>query len=198
MPGYLIKLTPDDNGTYLVTCPAFPEVTTFGETDGEIERAAIAAIEEAIAARVSYGEPLPAPALPAKAPGRNSRFVKLPAMTVLKVQLSIVLRESGLTRAELARRLGWHREQVDRLFRLDHASRLDQLEAAFKALQRELDVRVVDAPAGARQMVQQSGVGGDSQYSSSLRTAGEPSGHANDMPRQAAARGPKQGKRRTS
>ncbi|MCO5159887.1 MAG: hypothetical protein M9939_02020 [Mesorhizobium sp.] len=39
-----------------------------------------------------------------------------------------------MTRAELARRLGWHREQVDRLFRLDHKSRLDQLESAFKAL----------------------------------------------------------------
>jgi hypothetical protein len=27
------------------------------------------------------------------------------------------------------RRLGWNRESVDRLFRLDHASRLDQIEA---------------------------------------------------------------------
>jgi antitoxin HicB len=199
MPGYLIKLTLDDNGTYLVTCPAFPEVTTFGKTDDEIERVAIAAIEEAIAARVSYGEPLPAPALPGKASGRNSRVVRLPAMTVLKVQLAIVLRESGFTRAELARRLGWHREQVDRLFRLDHASRLDQLEAAFKALQRELDVRIVDAPGSAHQTVRPSdlGVGGTSQYSSSLRTAGEASGRADDMPRQTAARGPKQGKRRT-
>jgi hypothetical protein len=27
------------------------------------------------------------------------------------------------------RRLGWNRESVDRLFRLDHASRLDQIKA---------------------------------------------------------------------
>jgi hypothetical protein len=32
MLAYMIKLTPDDNGTFLVTCPAFAEVTTFGET----------------------------------------------------------------------------------------------------------------------------------------------------------------------
>jgi antitoxin HicB len=200
MPGYPIKLTPDDNGTYLVTCPALPEVTTFGETDDEIERVAIAAIEEAIAARISYAEPLPVP-VPSGKPGRNSRFVKLPAMTVLKVQLSLALRDSGLSRAELARRLGWHREQVDRLFRLDHASRLDQLEAAFKALQRELDVRIVDAAECGRQAVQRkdaAGVGGARQYSRILRTAGDALDRPNDVPHQTASRRSKQSKQRAS
>jgi antitoxin HicB len=144
MLAYPIKLTPDDNDTFLVTCPELPEVTTFGKTEEEIQRAATGAIEEAIAARISYRDALPPP-VPARKTGRRSRFVKLPALTALKAQLYIVLRESGITRAELARRLGWHREQVDRLFRLDHASRLDRLEAAFNALQRQLDVRLLDA-----------------------------------------------------
>lgn len=52
---------------------------------------------------------------------------------------------SQTTRAELARRLGWHREQVDRLFRLDHASRLDRLKATFKALHREMGVEIIEA-----------------------------------------------------
>ena len=30
---YPIKLEPDDNGTLLVTCPALPEVTTFGKNE---------------------------------------------------------------------------------------------------------------------------------------------------------------------
>ena len=68
--------------------------------------------------------------------------VWLPLLTELKTMLYVVLRASGITRAELARRLGWHREQVDRLFRLDHASKLDQIEAAFQALEKHLDVRV--------------------------------------------------------
>ena len=42
----------------------------------------------------------------------------------------------------LARRLGWHMPQIDRLFDLRHASRLDQIEAAARALGRQLDVRV--------------------------------------------------------
>jgi antitoxin HicB len=146
MNAYLIRLTPDDNGTFLVTCPAFPEVTTFGKSDDEIQHAAIGAIEEAIAARISHGEPLPYPVSPTKkAPRRNSRYVKLPALATVKALLYIELRGKGITRAELARRLGWHREQVDRLFRLDHASHVDRLEAAFMALDRELDVRLLDA-----------------------------------------------------
>jgi antitoxin HicB len=60
--------------------------------------------------------------------------VALPLMTSLKASLCRALRESGITRAELMRHLGWNRESVDRLFRLDHASRLGQIEAAFKAL----------------------------------------------------------------
>jgi antitoxin HicB len=56
---YLIKMVPDDNGTLLVTCPAFPEGTTFGENEAQAKRNAVAAIGEAIAARMSDGDPLP-------------------------------------------------------------------------------------------------------------------------------------------
>ncbi len=86
MLAYVIKLTPDDNDTFLITCPVLPEVTTFGKTDDEIHSAAVAAIEEAIAARVGYGEELPAPVEAAgQPPGRHTRFVKLPALTILKI-----------------------------------------------------------------------------------------------------------------
>jgi antitoxin HicB len=45
----------------------------------------------------------------------------------------------------LARRLNWNRESVDRLFRLDHNSRLDQIEAAFRVLGRNIDIQVAAA-----------------------------------------------------
>ena len=50
--------------------------------------------------------------------------------------------EQGVKKAELARRLGWHMPQVDRLFDLRHASRLDQLEAAARVLGHSLEVRL--------------------------------------------------------
>lgn len=124
-----LKLTPDDNGTLLVTCPLLPEVTTFGETAEDAARHAVAAIEEALAARMARGEVIPT------APSMKKGFgVSLPLLTTLKVSLWLSCRAAGVAPAELARRLEWHREQVDRLFRLDHKSRLDQLEAAFKAI----------------------------------------------------------------
>ena len=52
------------------------------------------------------------------------------------------LTEQGIKKAELARRLGWHMPQVDRLFDLLHALRLDQGEAAPCALGRQLEGRV--------------------------------------------------------
>ena len=66
--------------------------------------------------------------------GGGRLWVGVPALVYLKSALYMISRQKGVTKAELARRLKWHREQVDRLFRLDHNSQLDQLEAAFDAL----------------------------------------------------------------
>jgi len=139
MLSYRIELTPDDNGTFLVTCPDLPIRVTFGETEDDAKAHAVAAVEEVLASMIDDGEEIPAPSIE---PGV---YVRLPLLTALKVYLYWSLRSSGITRAELARRLGWHREQVDRLFRLDHQSRLDQIDAAFVALNRQVDIEVRDA-----------------------------------------------------
>jgi antitoxin HicB len=140
MLGYRVELTPDDNDTLLVTCPDLPLVTTFGETETDALTHAVDAIETALASMIDDGEDIPPPS------GEQGPFlVRLPLLTILKVELYRRLRAAGITRAELARRLGWHREQVDRLFRLDHQSRLDQIEAAFEALGRKVSVAISDA-----------------------------------------------------
>lgn len=142
-----IKLEPDDNGTLLVTCPLLPEVTSFGNDEADALRHAANAIEEALAARISDGLDIPVPpARPARSRAtRQRRIVTLPLMIALKVSLYRALREAKITRAELARRLRWNRESVDRLFRLDHASRLEQIEAAFSALGRRIDLSIEQA-----------------------------------------------------
>lgn len=137
MLAYPITLTPDDNDTVLVTCSVLPELTTFGDTDADARVHAVAAIEEALAARLAEGRDLP---LPVEAAG-DPNHVAIPTLTALKVLLCHALKTSGITRAELARRLDWHREQVDRLFRLDHASKLDMFDQAFKALGADVTVK---------------------------------------------------------
>lgn len=140
MAGYRIELEPDDNGTLLVTCPALPEVATYGVDQADAEDHASDAIEEALAARISDSRDIPPP--DAWPPAGGSPFARLPMLTAMKIELYRGLREAGITRAELSRRLECNRESVDRLFRLDHGSKLDQIEAAFQALGLRVGVEV--------------------------------------------------------
>jgi antitoxin HicB len=143
-PVYRCTYQRDDNATLLVSCGAFPEVVTYGDDLEQASGHALGAIEEAIAARMSDGRPVPVSSSHEDSVGQDTFVVMLPQQTAQKVLLYALLREAGMTRAELARRLGWHREQVDRLFRLDHASRAGQLDAAFAALGREVEVAVIE------------------------------------------------------
>jgi len=53
---YPVKLTPDDNGTILVTAPDLPEVSTFGEDTADALRRAADAIATALQGRIRAGE----------------------------------------------------------------------------------------------------------------------------------------------
>lgn len=150
MSSYVFTLTRDDDGTYLATCEAFPEVATFVEEPGALSRHGLGAIEEAIAARIADGRDIPEEAashgpnaLGTQDDATIRAGVKLPLQTELKVLLYRLLRGEGITRAELQRRLGWNRESVDRLFRLDHQTRTAQFDAAYRALGHELSVQSV-------------------------------------------------------
>ena len=140
MIAYPITLENDD-GTVLATSPVFPELTTFGEDPEEAIARAVNALEEAIAARIHDRKDIPSPS-------RGKTFALLPTLTSVKVMLYQDMREQGIGKAELARRLGWHLPQVDRVMDVQHRSRLDQMEAALGAIGRRLHVRTVSpAPA---------------------------------------------------
>ena len=60
--GYLIETRPDDYDQVLIIVPSFPEFATFAAPEeGKIQRHARDAIEEAIAARIADGDPVPSP-----------------------------------------------------------------------------------------------------------------------------------------
>ena len=61
MIAYPVILTPDSNGTLLVTSPDFPELTSFGDTLEDALEWARGALLEAIAARINEGVPIPEP-----------------------------------------------------------------------------------------------------------------------------------------
>ena len=134
---YPVTLTPDD-GTVLVTFADVPEALTFGADKDEALLHAVDALETALSFYVEARMPLP---VPSKAK-RGQRTVRPSALEGAKLGVYQAMTEQGIKKAELARRLGWHMPQVDRLFDLRHASRLDQIEAAARVLGRRLEVRV--------------------------------------------------------
>lgn len=140
MAFYPLILVPDDNDTILVTSPAFDELVTFGEDRDDALFRAQSAIFVALADRIARGVDIPAPLT--ERPEGDA--IAVPALLYLKCGLYMLLRHKGQTRADLMRLLGWNRESVDRLFRLDHQSRLDNIEAAYAAL--GASVRI-EAPA---------------------------------------------------
>ena len=135
---YPVILTPDDNGTVLVMFPDVPEAITFGADEDEALLQAVDALESALAFYVGERKPLPA----ASKSKRGQKTVRPSALECAKLGVYQAMTDQGIKKAELARRLGWHLPQVDRLFDLNHASRFDQIEAAARALGRHVEVSV--------------------------------------------------------
>jgi antitoxin HicB len=135
---YPVKLTRDDNQTILVTAPDLPEVATFGEDATDALIRAADAIATALQGRITARARIPTPS----APRRGQRLVALPAIVAAKLELYRAMIETKTRKADLARKLGVHAPQVDRLLDLDHKSQLDQIEAAAKAIGRELHIEL--------------------------------------------------------
>jgi len=137
---YQVKLSRDTNDTVLVEVPDVPGALTFGQDREEALLRAPDAIETVLIGYMSDRRDIPKPRAGAKGP-----FATLPALTEAKLALYTAMRTAKVSKAELARRLNCHMPQVDRLLDLRHASRLDQMEAAFRALGKQLSVDVRDA-----------------------------------------------------
>jgi antitoxin HicB len=107
-----------------------PEAITEGDTREEALLRAEDALESAPAMYVAANEPLPQ-----STPAQSSEAaVPLPALGMAKCALYEAMREQGVGRAELARRLRWHLPQVSRVLDLRHASKMEQVETALAAL----------------------------------------------------------------
>jgi antitoxin HicB len=137
---YRVKLSKDTNGTILVEVPDIPGAVTFGEDREEALLRAPDAIETVLIGYMADHRDIPMPRAGAKGP-----FATLPALTEAKLALYQSMRAAGVGKAALARRLNCHMPQIDRLVDLRHASRLDQLEAAFRALGKQLSVEIREA-----------------------------------------------------
>ena len=138
---YPVILTKDVSGGYVVTCPDLPELLTQGEDRSDAVASAIDALEEAIAGRVRRGDDIPDPSEPPEE--QDVEFIRLPPIMAAKAALAIALRDSGLSQSAFARETGVDEKEVRRLLDPRHPSKLPRLQKALRAVDREVEIRVV-------------------------------------------------------
>ena len=134
---YPVTLTPDE-GTVMVTFADVPEAITFGLDEDEALLQAVDALESALTFYIEDRKPLPTPSKPK----RGQKTVRPSALECGKLGVYQAMTEQGIKKSELARRLGWHMPQIDRLFDLRHASKLDQIEAAASVLGKHVKLHI--------------------------------------------------------
>jgi antitoxin HicB len=132
-----------DGDTFVVLFPDIAHAHTNGKSRQDALAHAPDALQAGIAMLMEKNLEIPSPG---KARGKNPVLVGLPSVvSSAKVELYTALRACGVRKAELARRMGIHKQQVERLMDIGHASRIEQLEAAFAALNMRLIVDIRSA-----------------------------------------------------
>ena len=145
-PARLQRNGPDE---VVVSFRDLPECLTSGADENEALAEAAAALDVAIAGRIVYpppsDDPIPVPS--ARRPGEHD--VVVPADTAAKAALMLALRDSGLSRSALARRLGVDVKAVRRMLDPRHRTAASRIGAALHELGQELVVEThVPEPVG--------------------------------------------------
>jgi antitoxin HicB len=137
---YAVALTPAEEGGFIVTFPDVPGAITEGDDTEEALARAVDALETMFIGLMDSRKDLPLPSAP-----QNRPTITLPPISAAKVALYRAMREAGITKAALARRLGVPIAQLDRLLDLRRSSRMEQLDSALRSLGKALVVEVMDA-----------------------------------------------------
>jgi antitoxin HicB len=143
MFGYYGLFEPDSKrGGFVVTFPDLEHGATQGETLEEAVDMAGDLLRCIVGELMKRGDALPHPT---KRRGKKYRLISLPALQSAKTEFYSAFRASRIKKSELARRIGIPKTNVERIFDLDHASRLDQIEAAFLAIGKKIELRISSA-----------------------------------------------------
>lgn len=131
---YAVKFSPAEEGGFVVTCRDLPQLITQGEDLADALAEAADAMDEVFAAYMQGGLPFPAPT---KAK-RGEHLVSPPAETVAKAALVVAMHEAGISKVQLARKLGIDEKEVRRLLDPHYGSKLPRIAQAINALGHRL------------------------------------------------------------
>lgn len=125
-----------DGNTWMASFPDVPEALTGGDTREEALAEALDALITAFEFYFEDSRPVPEPSAPAD----GQDVVTVPPSLWAKVLLLNAMCESGVSNAELGRRIGMKPQNVQRLTDLHHTTKIDQLAGALEALGLRLEL----------------------------------------------------------
>ena len=138
---YAVLLTAADEGGYVVTCRDLPQLVTQGETEHDALEQASDAMDEVFATYLIEGVDFPA----SSKARRQERLVSPPAETVAKAALYVAMRQAGISKIQLAKRLGVDEKEVRRLLDPHYGSKLPRIAKAISLLGQRLVIGVESA-----------------------------------------------------
>lgn len=134
---YPVIIEQDGNG-FIAKFPDIPEALTCGSTYKETLAEAQDALITAFEFYVEDNRPVPAPS----AQQKNQDLVEVPPSIWAKVILLNTMIEKDVSQAELAKKSGKTRQEMQRITDIKHATKIDTLNTALKAMGKQFVLEV--------------------------------------------------------
>ena len=135
---YAFRFTKEGDG-WVITCRDLPEAISQAEANDDRIEVAAGCLQAALESRIRDNEPLPV----ASKPRRSEAMVSPPVATAAKSALYDAMREAGISKIELARKLGIDEKEVRRMLDTGHGTKLPRIAEAVEALGRHLHIALV-------------------------------------------------------
>lgn len=137
---YAVQVEHDpETDSYLATCRDLPLMASVGDTLDDALLEAVDGLTAAVAIEIEQRRPVPV----GSSFEEGDHPVSVPLLVALKIALHNGMIETGVRKAELARRLGQKPPQIDRLLNVSHSSKVETLELALSLLGRRAEINIL-------------------------------------------------------
>jgi antitoxin HicB len=133
----------DRRGNIVVSFPDVPEAITQGHGEADARAMAEEALGLVLLDYLERSKPLPKP----RSKSRGLVDVAVAPDVAAKLAVLEAFAAAGISKSELARRIGKDEKEVRRILDPRHATKLPALTAALRALGKRLVVGVIEAEA---------------------------------------------------
>ena len=156
---YPARIRPAEEGGWLIAYRDFPEGISQAGPRQDVIDIAEGCLQACIEGRLEDGMVVPPPS----AQRAGEVLVAVPLETATKAALFAAVSESGLSRVALAKAVGLDEKEIRRMLDPRHSSKLPRVARVLRALGKELQLTVADAPramhGSGHRPVEQSPVG---------------------------------------